>query len=31
MFNFAVKANAETSKEYINTAFNYMLRDTTSN
>jgi hypothetical protein len=30
MFNFVVKANAETFKEYIINAFNYMLKDTTS-
>jgi len=31
MFNFVVKTNAETSKKYIITTFNYMLKDTTSN
>ncbi len=31
MFNYARKANAETSKEYIINAFSYMLRNTTSN
>jgi hypothetical protein len=31
MFNFTMKANAKTFKEYINNAFSYMLRDTTSN
>ncbi len=30
VFNFVVKANAETSKEYIINAFNYTLRNTTS-
>jgi hypothetical protein len=29
MFNFAVKVNVETSKEYIINAFSYMLRNTT--
>jgi hypothetical protein len=31
VFNFEVKANAETSEEYIINMFNYMLKDTTSN
>ncbi len=31
VFNFVVKANAKTSKEYIISAFSYTLRDTTSN
>jgi hypothetical protein len=31
MFNFVIKANAETSKEYIVNAFSYTLRNTTSN
>ncbi len=31
MFNFAVKENAKTFKEYIINAFNYTLKDTTSN
>jgi hypothetical protein len=30
VFNFVVKENVETSKNYIINAFNYMLRDTTS-
>ncbi len=30
MFNFAMEANAKTFKQYIINAFNYMLRDTTS-
>jgi hypothetical protein len=29
VFNFAIKANGETSKEYIINAFSYMLKDTT--
>jgi len=28
MFNFVIKENVETSKEYIINVFNYMLRDT---
>jgi hypothetical protein len=31
VFNFEVKANVKTSKKYIINAFNYTLRDTTSN
>ncbi len=31
MFNFVIKENAKSSKEYIINAFNYMLRDITSN
>jgi hypothetical protein len=31
MFNFVVKANAETSEEYIINAINYMLKDMASN
>jgi len=31
VFNFVVKANAKTSKEYIINMFNYILKDTTSN
>jgi hypothetical protein len=31
MFNFAVKENAETFKEYIINAFRYTLKDTSSN
>jgi len=31
MFNFAIKANAKTFKEYITNAFSYMPRDTTLN
>ncbi len=30
MFNYAIKTNAETSKEYIINAFNYTLKGTTS-
>jgi hypothetical protein len=30
MFNFVVKANVETFKEYIINVFSYMLRDMTS-
>jgi hypothetical protein len=28
MFNFVIKENVETTKEYIKNVFNYMLRDT---
>jgi len=31
MFNFVIRANAKTFKEYIINVFSYMLRDTTSN
>jgi len=31
MFNFVIKANAETSKKYIINVFSYTLRDTTLN
>jgi hypothetical protein len=31
VFNFAMKANVKTSKEYIINVFNYMLRNTSSN
>jgi hypothetical protein len=31
MFNFAMKADAETFEEYIINAFNYTLGDTTLN
>jgi hypothetical protein len=31
VFNFAVKENAKTSKKYIINAFNYTLKNTTSN
>jgi hypothetical protein len=31
MFNYAVKANVKTSKDYIINEFSYMLKDTTSN
>jgi hypothetical protein len=31
MFNFVVKANAEAFEEYIINAFNYTLKDITSN
>ncbi len=31
VFNSTIKANVKTSKEYIINAFNYMLKDTTSN
>jgi hypothetical protein len=31
VFNFVVKANVETFEEYIINAFNYTLRDMTSN
>jgi hypothetical protein len=30
MFNFAMKVNGKTSREYIINAFRYMLKDTTS-
>jgi len=30
MFNFIMKVDVETSKKYIINAFNYMLKDTTS-
>jgi len=30
VFNYAIKANAKTSEEYIIDAFSYTLRDTTS-
>ncbi len=30
MFNFAIKANIETFEEHTINAFNYMLRNTTS-
>jgi hypothetical protein len=31
VFNYAIKTNVETSKEYIINVFNYMLKDMTSN
>jgi hypothetical protein len=30
VFNYAIKANVKTSKEYMINVFNYTLRDTTS-
>ncbi len=31
MFNYAMKANTETSKKHVINVFSYKLRDTTSN